>query len=391
MRRKNLWLRVSSCTMAALLATTSVAPVSAADFTSEIVMEDQQDEAADVEAAVIEEDAQADASAEVAADTAEADFADTEEAFTDTYEAEEFTDSAEAVSDSTDETTQTGFGTANTELAKGIYSVPASLKNATDTEKDSMAASCIAGTATLKVAEDGTARVTVPLQNVTVGQTTSASKDWKIYKGDTTTETIDAEYTTDEEGNVNSITFTIPDKTTDGVYVNITIAAMNRAQDAFLKLDYAKAEAVAVAVDTTELEASIAKAEALEENSYTKATWDENKDAIAEALTAAKAALEAKESQETVDAANTALADAMGKLVEAGDPTELKAKIEEAKALKETDYSVESVSNYWNSVQSAITNAETAIENRETTAKLNSCKSSINTYMGYLIKTKNFL
>ena len=387
MRRKNLWLRVSSCTMAALLATTSVAPVSAADFTSEIVMEDQQDEAADVEAAVIEEDAQADASAEVAADTAEADFADTEEAFTDTYEAEEFTDSAEAVSDSTDETTQTGFGTANTELAKGIYSVPASLKNATDTEKDSMAASCIAGTATLKVAEDGTARVTVPLQNVTVGQTTSASKDWKIYKGDTTTETIDAEYTTDEEGNVNSITFTIPDKTTDGVYVNITIAAMNRAQDAFLKLDYAKAEAVAVAVDTTELEASIAKAEALEENSYTKATWDENKDAIAEALTAAKAALEAKESQETVDAANTALADAMGKLVEAGDPTELKAKIEEAKALKETDYSVESVSNYWNSVQSAITNAETAIENRETTAKLNSCKSSINTYMGYLIKS----
>lgn len=48
MRRKNLWLRVSSCTMAALLATTSVAPVSAADFTSEIVMEDTQDEAADL-------------------------------------------------------------------------------------------------------------------------------------------------------------------------------------------------------------------------------------------------------------------------------------------------------------------------------------------------------
>nr|WP_295254776.1 hypothetical protein [uncultured Blautia sp.] len=36
MRRKNLWLRVSSCTMAALLATTSVAPVSAAGSTDRI-------------------------------------------------------------------------------------------------------------------------------------------------------------------------------------------------------------------------------------------------------------------------------------------------------------------------------------------------------------------
>ena len=80
--------------MAALLATTSVAPVSAADFTSEIVMEDTQDGAADVEAAVIEEDSQTDAEAEVADDTAEADFAADEEAFADTYEAEEFTDSA---------------------------------------------------------------------------------------------------------------------------------------------------------------------------------------------------------------------------------------------------------------------------------------------------------
>jgi len=234
-----------------------------------------------------------------------------------------------------------------------------------------MAASCIAGAATLKVAEDGTARVTVLIQNVTVGETTSASKDWKIYKGDTTTETTDAEFTTDEEGNVNSITFTIPDKTTDGVYVNITIAAMNRAQDAFLKFDYAKAEAVAVAVDTTELEASIAKAEALEENSYTKATWDENKEPISDALTAAKTALEAKESQETVDAANTALTDAMGKLVEAGDPTELKAKIEEAKALNETDFTVESANNNWKALQNAIADGEAAIEGRESTSKIN--------------------
>ena len=38
MRRKNLWLRLSSCTMAALIATTSIVPVSAAEV-------DFQDEA----------------------------------------------------------------------------------------------------------------------------------------------------------------------------------------------------------------------------------------------------------------------------------------------------------------------------------------------------------
>ena len=32
MRRKNLWLRLSSCTMAALIATTSIVPVSAEEW-----------------------------------------------------------------------------------------------------------------------------------------------------------------------------------------------------------------------------------------------------------------------------------------------------------------------------------------------------------------------
>lgn len=391
MRRKNLWLRVSSCTMAALLATTSVAPVSAADFTSEIVMEDTQEEATaevETEEPVIEEETQDEAAAEVAEDTAEADFAEADEAgFTDTYEAADFADSADAVSDGVDETAQAGFGTANTVLAKGTYTVPASLKNASDTSKDSMAASCIAGDATMEVAEDGSAKVTVPIQKVTVYGQTSGATDWKIYKGDTKSDTTDAEFTTDENGDVTSITFTVPDKAADGAYVKMTVALMGTSVDAYLKLDYANAQKVAPAVDTTALEETIAKADALEENAYTKATWDANKEAIDTANTAAKAALEAKESQEAIDAANTALTDAMGKLVEAGDPTELKAKIEEAKALKETDYSVESVNNYWRVVQSAITNAETAIENRETTAKLNSCKSSITTYMAYLIKS----
>ena len=49
MRRKNLWLRLSSCTMAALIATTSIVPVSAAEV-------DFQDEAsADVAEEAAEE------------------------------------------------------------------------------------------------------------------------------------------------------------------------------------------------------------------------------------------------------------------------------------------------------------------------------------------------
>lgn len=394
MRRKNLWLRMSSCTMAALLATTSVAPVSAADFGSEVVVEDQQSEEAEVEvsgeeeAPVIEEETQGDAEdVEVAEDSAEADFADADEdLFADSFDAGEVADSAALEAEAGD-AAQTGFGTANTELKRGVYKVQATLKNAADTTKDSMAASCIAGEATLKVAEDGTAKVTVPIQKVTVYGQTAGSKDWKIYKGDVTTEKTDAESTADEDGNTTSITFTVPDKAADGVYVNVTIAmGQGTAQDAFLKLDYANAKLDETAIDTDALAASIAKADALEENSYTKATWDENKDAIAEANTAAKAALEKKESQEAVDAANTALTEAMGKLVEAGDPTELKAKIAEAKALKETDYTVASVSNYWKNIQTAVTDGETAIEGRESQSKLDSSLKTLSTAIGRLIK-----
>ncbi|MFR7839571.1 MAG: hypothetical protein ACLU2Y_04460 [Blautia massiliensis (ex Durand et al. 2017)] len=56
---------------------------------------------------------------------------------------------------------------------------------------------------------------------------------------------------------------------------------------------------------------------------YTKASWDGNKDAIDAAKTAAKSSTGEKESQEAVDAANTALADVVSKLEAAGDPAEL--------------------------------------------------------------------
>lgn len=403
MRRKNLWLRLSSCTMAALIATTSIVPVSAAE------VEFQDEASAEVAetpetAEAPEEDAAAEKVQEAAGDEAEAE--DVTLATGENAEQTETEDAAEAelsiedgFSDGESDgalvqespaaeltgTVQTGFGAANTNLEKGTYKVTISMMKADDTTAASMANACIAGKGTLAVAEDGSAKLTVPIQAITMmGQTVYAT-DWKVYKGAVGTEATAAEYTTDKDGNVNSITFAIPDKAQDGVYVTMTMAA-GRTQDAFLKADYANAEKDAAAVDTSALEATIAQADALDEMAYTKASWDGNKDAIEAAKTAAKAALEKKESQEAVDAANTALADVVSKLEAAGDPAELLALLDQAKAMVETDYTVESVQQWWKNLQTSITNAETAIDGRETEKVLARQKSSLNTQIGRLVK-----
>lgn len=403
MRRKNLWLRLSSCTMAALIATTSIVPVSAAE------VEFQDEASAEVvetpeTAEAPEEDAAAEKVQEAAGDEAEAE--DVTLATGENAEQTETEDAAEAelsiedgFSDGESDgalvqespaaeltgTVQTGFGAANTNLEKGTYKVTISMMKADDTTAASMANACIAGKGTLVVAEDGSAKLTVPIQAITMmGQTVYAT-DWKVYKGAVGTEATAAEYTTDKDGNVNSITFAIPDKAQDGVYVTMTMAA-GRTQDAFLKADYANAEKDAAAVDTSALEATIAQADALDEMAYTKASWDGNKDAIDAAKTAAKAALEKKESQEAVDAANTALADVVSKLEAAGDPAELLALLDQAKAMVETDYTVESVQQWWKNFQTSITNAETAIDGRETEKVLARQKSSLNTQIGRLVK-----
>lgn len=393
MKRKDLWARLSSCTMAALIATTSVVPTYGADFSDGTVMEQIQETENVAEAGTVESSADAvEETADVVEETAETAESDIADAFTDDAQTEEFSSDVavqadDQVDEQADEKTddqveaQTGFGTANTELSKGTYTVKASLMKGSDPTSASMAGSCIAGDATMVVAEDGSATVTVPIQSVTVMGVTGNAEQWKIYKGDTTTETTDASATTGEDGKVNSITFTIPDKSQDGVYVNMYIDLMQTTQEAFLKLDYANAQPVKAPVDTAALETTIAQADALDEMSYTKASWDENKDAIEAAKTAAKAALEAKESQEAVDAANTALADAVGKLVEAGDQTVLKETLARAKALNETDYTVET----WNYVKKFMDQAETVIANRDTKRNVTNANFTLDLYIGKLV------
>lgn len=390
MRRKNLWLRLSSCTMAALIATTSIVPVSAAevDFQDEASADIAEEAAEEVQEAAGDETEDVTLATDENAEQGETeDAAEAELAVEDGFSDGE-SDAAlvqESPAAELTGTVQTGFGSTNTNLEKGSYEVTVSMMKADDTTAASMANACIAGKGTLVVAEDGSAKLTVPIQAITMmGQTVYAT-DWKVYKGAVGTEATAAEYTTDKDGNVNSITFAIPDKAQDGVYVTMTMAA-GRTQDAFLKADYANAEKDAAAVDTSALETTIAQADALDEMAYTKASWDGNKDAIDAAKTAAKAALEKKESQEAVDAANTALADVVSKLEAAGDPAELLALLDQAKAMVETDYTVESVQQWWKNLQTSITNAETAINGRETEKVLASKKSFLNTPIGRLVK-----
>lgn len=390
MRRKNLWLRLSSCTMAALIATTSIVPVSAADveFQDEVSAETPDTEAEEVSEAPeaeVQEQEDITLTTEENTDQAAEELQDAEDAAELTAE-DGFSDGdavvQEAAADAVSDTVQTGFGSANTSLEKGAYAVTVTLMNASDPTKESMAASCIAGKGTLVVAEDGSAKLTVPIQAANVRGQVAYAKDWKVYKNSEKTESTDAEYTVDEDGNVNSITFDIPDKTQDGVYVSMYIERMNAIQDAFMNVDYANAEKEQVGVDTTALEAAIAQADALDEMAYTKASWDGNKEAIDTANAAAKEALEKKESQEAVDAAATALTNAMGKLVAAGDQTELKEVLAQAKALNETDYTVKT----WKYVQDAIDTAEEVIANRDTKTKVRRAKSSLNTWMGQLVR-----
>ena len=142
---------------------------------------------------------------------------------------------------SDDTTKETTFGSAKTTLTAGTYSIPASLKNAGNVSQDSMAAGCIKS-AQMTVAADGTAAVTVDLQSVSFAGLTAYASNWKIYQGTSADgKTVDAQYTTDEEGRVTQITFTLPDNSYDGVYVNMFVDAMNYSPDAYLALDYATA------------------------------------------------------------------------------------------------------------------------------------------------------
>ena len=136
------------------------------------------------------------------------------------------------------------------------------------------------------------------------------------------------------------------------------------------------AEAAPVEVNTSNLEAAIAKAKGLTAADYTEDSWN----ALQTALTAADTALTAKESQDAVDTAAsnlTAAIDALAKKPEEVkvNTEKLEAAIAKADALKdkEADYPAES----WTTMQTALTEAKSALEAKESQEKVDAAEAKL--------------
>lgn len=144
------------------------------------------------------------------------------------------------------------------------------------------------------------------------------------------------------------------------------LAALKKAAEA----------ATPVEVNTSNLEAAIAKAKGLTEADYTAESWAK----LQTALTAADTALTAKESQDAVDTAasnlNTAINALAKKPEEVKVNTEkLEAAIAKADALKdkEADYPAES----WKTMQTALTEAKSALEAKESQEKVDAAEAKL--------------
>ena len=127
------------------------------------------------------------------------------------------------------------------------------------------------------------------------------------------------------------------------------------------------------------LNSAIESASALDENSYTAASW---KDAdIASAVANAKTAAEGKEKDSVVNA-KASLDSAVAKLVKAGDKTALEAKIKEADAITDGDYTVES----YKALKDAVAAAGQRITERAAQAELDKAAADIQTAISNLKK-----
>ena len=137
-------------------------------------------------------------------------------------------------------------------------------------------------------------------------------------------------------------------------------------------------------VDTSALEAVIAKAEALKASDYTEDSWKHFQTEVAYA----KRVLEAKETQEAVDSAARTLQLEIDALVKAApaeteddkkdetdavDTSSLEKLIASAKDLKKNDYTAAT----WTTLQNALTNAEKAVEDKESQKSVDAAEKNL--------------
>lgn len=168
-----------------------------------------------------------------------------------------------------------------------------------------------------------------------------------------------------------------------GTEFQITVASTGYTTP--LTFTYKIAETPAPAeVDTTALEAAIAKADNLKEADYTADSWA----AYQAALQNARTVLEAKESQEAVNQALSTLNAAKDALVKAEEEpvaintSSLEKAIADAKALKEADYTADS----WKALQSALSDAQKALEAKESQEAVDNATNSLNKAIKALVK-----
>ena len=205
-------------------------------------------------------------------------------------------------------------------------------------------------------------------------------------------------------GLTDSLRCKLPEGTDGTGYWTITLTALGY-NDVTYKFQATEENIVKASEDktitTTELEAAIAKAEALKEADYTAESWASMQMELQEA----KDELKNPKTQATVDEAVSHLNAAVEALVKAeGDKTEedkkdddkkeepaavdtssLEKVISDAAALKEADYTVDS----WKVLQSALTDAKSALNAKESQEKVDKATDELNTAIKALVKNGN--
>ena len=205
-------------------------------------------------------------------------------------------------------------------------------------------------------------------------------------------------------GLTDSLRCKLPEGTDGTGYWTITLTALGY-NDVTYKFQATEENIVKASEDktitTTELEAAIAKAEALKEADYTAESWVSMQMELQEA----KDELKNPKTQATVDEAVSHLNAAVEALVKAeGDKTEedkkdddkkeepaavdtssLEKVISDAAALKEADYTVDS----WKALQSALTDAKSALNAKESQEKVDKATDELNAAIKALVKNGN--
>ena len=187
-------------------------------------------------------------------------------------------------------------------------------------------------------------------------------------------------------GLTDSLRCKLPEGTDGTGYWTITLTALGY-NDVTYKFQATEENIVKASEDktitTTNLEAAIAKAEALKEAEYTAESWASMQMELQEA----KDELKNPKTQATVDEAVSHLNAAIEALVKIEEPaavdtSSLEKAISDAAALKEADYTVDS----WKALQSALTDAKSALNAKESQEKVDKATDKLNSAIKALVK-----